>query len=310
MTPLEQALCSILTELMPLLSLQQKDQQQHPDWVVEYWSRDEYINLDAHSDIDEQLLLREGSIRCPTWAHVLYLDVVPDLRGPTCVFSQMGGWNGQTVSDAATTSVISVPALPGRLLKFPGAAMHAVPKPTSLWFMNENDQDEMLAKEEEEEEEDFDYDDDDDDRTERSVILFNVWQGDGPGGVQEDLIEKGILPDGIGLAADDSNDNYMAKEKERRVELWNEDYGAGCRDLKCKPRTEWQRVDIVDSSNKQNTKSEKTTIRVPLMGNKKRHLHANGRAHLTSPARLLNALEDKSTPHHFVLHQTGSGCSK
>ena len=32
--------------------------------IVEYWSRDEFLNMDTHSDIDERELLNEGTLRC------------------------------------------------------------------------------------------------------------------------------------------------------------------------------------------------------------------------------------------------------
>ncbi|KAL7459967.1 hypothetical protein ACHAWC_011801 [Mediolabrus comicus] len=43
--------------------------------MVEYWSRSNYINLDAHSDIDENTLKEEGVLRCPRHGHVLYLQI-------------------------------------------------------------------------------------------------------------------------------------------------------------------------------------------------------------------------------------------
>ena len=43
--------------------------------MVEYWSRSQYINLDAHADIDENTLKDEGVLRCPRHGHVLYLQI-------------------------------------------------------------------------------------------------------------------------------------------------------------------------------------------------------------------------------------------
>jgi hypothetical protein len=43
--------------------------------MVEYWSRGQYINLDAHADIDENTLKEEGVLRCPKHGHVLYLQI-------------------------------------------------------------------------------------------------------------------------------------------------------------------------------------------------------------------------------------------
>lgn len=51
--------------------------------MVEYWSRSQYINLDAHADIDENTLKDEGVLRCPRHGHVLYLQIV-NCDGVTC----------------------------------------------------------------------------------------------------------------------------------------------------------------------------------------------------------------------------------
>jgi hypothetical protein len=49
--------------------------------IVEYcWSRQEYLNLDAHSDIDEEELEDDGSLRYPEFAHVLYLQKYEDIQ--------------------------------------------------------------------------------------------------------------------------------------------------------------------------------------------------------------------------------------
>ncbi len=43
--------------------------------IVEYWSRRDYINMDAHADIDEDTLKDEGVLRCPRNSHVLYMQI-------------------------------------------------------------------------------------------------------------------------------------------------------------------------------------------------------------------------------------------
>jgi hypothetical protein len=291
LTPLEQALQSILEQLMPRDATDNNE-----PWIVEYWSREEYMNMDTHSDIDEQLLLNEGVIHCPDHGHVLYLHVDSSIRGPTCVFSKEGGWHPQSSADK-TTSLITVPAVPGRLLHFPGALMHAVPKPTSLWFLEEAQQAEILAAEN-----DMDWDDDDDDDEDdekRCVVLFNLWRGRGPGGKTEDVMEKGILPDGIGFA--DQDDNYIQQEKERRVMQWDEEYGVDCRDLWCNTRDLWNTTAIVDNCADEG--QSLTAIHVPLMGNKARRVHPQRQVCLSSPSRLESALQEMTTPRHFILRE-------
>ena len=117
--------------------------------------------MDAHRDVDEVALeeeqrrrrgrrgarasssaARAPALRCPRHAHVLYLGLGDEtsradglgggptaqprapgaaaeggepLRAPTCVWS--------------ASSLVVVPAVPGRLLRFNGAALHSVPRP-------------------------------------------------------------------------------------------------------------------------------------------------------------------------------------
>ncbi|KAL7538762.1 hypothetical protein ACHAXR_008780 [Thalassiosira sp. AJA248-18] len=63
LTPLETTIDQILTSLNDTSP------------IVEYWSRKQYINMDAHSDIDENTLKDEGVLRCPTKGHVLYMQI-------------------------------------------------------------------------------------------------------------------------------------------------------------------------------------------------------------------------------------------
>lgn len=100
-----------------------------PNEVVESWSRQEFLNMDTHSDIDERAFNEDGLLRFPEWGHVLYLNVDVNMRAPTCVFSQFGGWAKEGDSDLVTTTIVTVPAVQGRVLRFPGSAMHAVSRP-------------------------------------------------------------------------------------------------------------------------------------------------------------------------------------
>ena len=63
LTPIETCIDQILVEL----------DDSSP--IVEYWSRSNYINMDAHADIDEDLLKDEGILRCPSNGHVLYMQI-------------------------------------------------------------------------------------------------------------------------------------------------------------------------------------------------------------------------------------------
>ena len=328
LTPLEQALCSCIEQLYASNGERHAsaaNKHDTADWVVEYWSREEFMNMDAHSDIDERQLLDEGTLECPKYGHVLYLDVHPSIRGPTCVFSQMGGWHSSIANNNSndnisdnddeekeanipSTSLVTVPAVPGRVLRFPGSAMHAVPKPATLWFQSQEEQSETLAKDEEEDDDD---DDDDDSMIERSVILFNVWLHEGPRGVTVDYVSKGGMPDGIQLvvgddektleAVEDDGNSFAKREKAQRIAQWEDEYGVDCEDLWCEPRTDWQESAILSHEEKANSNSMLLTV--PLMGKQARRLYPAKHVKLSAPVDLQSALEDDSHPQHFLLHE-------
>lgn len=269
MTPLETALDSILREIG----------DNNP--IVEYWSRQEYLNLDAHADIDEEELEDDGVLRYPTWGHVLYLHMERDHPAPTAVFpSRLGGWSQDSAEDCIP--LVFVPAVAGRVLRFPGAALHAVPKPAARWLLTPHDQQQLDALEDENEggfdsnddnfmdksEDEWDEEDEgdeEDDWIERSVILFNTWSEEGPRGVARDTGTAGALPDGIALVEDDPNDREQKKREE-----WHEQFGVGMKDLWCAPRKEWTPVQLCQESSQEKTNGR---LCVPLMGNEERRLH-------------------------------------
>ena len=61
---------------------------------------------------------------------MLYLSVGKLVLGPTCVWEGGGGGGGHDDLGALTT----VPARAGRLLRFDGRLMHAVPQPVDVWL--------------------------------------------------------------------------------------------------------------------------------------------------------------------------------
>lgn len=102
LTPLEKAVDTILTALNDTSP------------IVEYWSRSCYINIDAHADIDEDTLKRDGILRCPKNAHVLYMQIANSgeevasgedrskRMGPTVVFPD------RQVAWGSTTAIPSI----------------------------------------------------------------------------------------------------------------------------------------------------------------------------------------------------------
>jgi hypothetical protein len=127
---------------------------------------------------------KSGGYRYPMNGHVLYLQVGTDVKGPTCVFPgrSSGGellqsncpianandkdqcsYDKNQMREADNVQMIVVPAVSGRLLRFNGADLHAVPRPHDLWMLP------YISGSSEFEPETV---------WGRSVILFNVWPGD------------------------------------------------------------------------------------------------------------------------------------
>lgn len=275
-TPLECCIDRILTAL--------GDHSQ----TVEYWSRDEYMNIDVHVDIDENRFL-EGeesrNIYCPSTSHVLYLDIEPELRGPTCIFpGAQKGWDKSLLPLEDQVELVTVPAVNGRLLRFPGAAMHAVPCPPNRWLMSEEEELHLRKHEDDECTEDEygdDYDDDieeideeddeDDYVVERSVLLFNTWPDDGP------------PPKGEHVSAFNDGVN----------EGWEEDYGSHAERIACNSRDTWrqQNVQAIDPTNTVSKGNSSGKIRVNLMGPRERRIHAKKTVQLGIEDSVIVALQ-------------------
>jgi hypothetical protein len=150
-SPLENALMEILNEL------------NDPSPYVEYWCRQEWRHIEAHADVDEnraRLLGRTAELRYPTHGHVLYLQVGTHVRGPTCLFDNCTS-GGNMASCLEDVRLITVPAVEGRLLRFPGHILHAVPRPTDLWTLPFVQGSPSFIPTH---------------MYERSVVLFNTWQ--------------------------------------------------------------------------------------------------------------------------------------
>jgi len=259
----------------------------------------------------------EGVIRCPLMGHVLYLQVKKGLTGPTCVFpSEQVGWNRNHTHEK---EMIMVPAVQGRILRFPGSAMHAVPKPPHRWFFSREEERKLRDEEscegdddhdqeylDEDDHDDDDYDDDDDyydddeeeeEEVERSVLLFNTWPDDEPGprGVNGD-IATGALPEGIELSQEDK-DAFLKSQLAQILLEWQEDYGKNGESIRCNPISQWKTVDIHHLGIEgESSSSSSGQLHVSLMGMEKRRLHPNKYVPLCGPEQLMKeALEKEST---------------
>ena len=130
---------------------------------VEYWFREEWINLDAHRDVDEFLARYDGKLRCPNNGHILYFDIGSEALGPTAFFLEESK-NSQV---ARINELVIVPAKAGRLTRFGGDMIHAVPRPTYAYLDPEDGgtNTEIWTRRRDQK----------DDRFRRSVLLFNTW---------------------------------------------------------------------------------------------------------------------------------------
>jgi len=207
---IERALDAILTELGDVAD---GNNQQH----VEYWSRQEFRHIEAHADVDEhlakdaddsiakgELSLNEATFRYPQNGHVLYLKIGTDVHGPTCIFPKTST-GGELVQQPEVNEknqcgnnvdLVVVPAVDGRLLRFPGDSLHAVPRPTDLWFLSFVRGSPVFKPEE---------------KWGRSVILFNTWRG------SEDP-PKDVLP------ADTTTAKYMDEIVVHKRAQWKDTF--------------------------------------------------------------------------------------
>jgi hypothetical protein len=87
--------------------------------AVEYWRRATWAHVAPHRDIDE-LVVRRGQFRYPINGHVLYTAVGGAVLGPTALL-----WE----DDDRHAHLTTVPAVQGRVVRFNGTFLHAVPRP-------------------------------------------------------------------------------------------------------------------------------------------------------------------------------------
>lgn len=182
---LERVLNDILHQLYP------NDGEE--SFYVEFWKRRRWEHILAHADMDEGWEREqrglgkddtEYDLKHPETGHVLYLDIGSEVHGPTVVWNVSdGGEFYKNTNINPVKEMIVVPAVTGRLLRFQGDLLHAVPRPATLyWTLREDDGRK-----------------DKDPRYQRSVLLFNTWRID-----QGMLVDYQLLN---GTDASSSSDN-------------------------------------------------------------------------------------------------------
>lgn len=283
LTPLEKAIDSVLTSIGDASN------------IVEYWSREQYINIDAHADIDEKgLLNHEEKIQCPIQGHILYLSIGKDLLGPTFIFpDKLEGWSTERETDNNNVEMIIIPALQGRLVHFDGRAMHAVPKPVDRWLLS--DVDEFVLREKENDaarrcDDSRQLGDFIDDDNHRHVLLFNTWDY-GPAYVDEDPVFS------ISRGRDSS-----------LISRWQRKYGKLSEKIICNQFGNWREAAIsditeIDYDNMHDT----VTMRVNLMGNKKRRCYPKPYSKLSgsSMETMRTAMTELEKPSRLLLNEKG-----
>jgi hypothetical protein len=292
LSPLEHVIDSVLTAFNDTTPL------------VEYWYRDEYMNMYAHVDIDEQRLEQYGQLAVPLHSHVLYLDVnnnnMPYNAGPTCIFpSQHVGWNVSTATQSQAVDLVICPCVPARILRFVGSAMHSVPYPPDRWMQTvEQELHQQKQEQEEDMEEDSesldDWDDDDDeengkdeDECVRSVLLFNTWSDeDGPGPL--------------------ASASHLQTTRPSTAQLtdWEEDYGVHAELIRCNPSSVWCKRPVEETT-KAISSAQSQQLRVGLMGEQNRRLYPDNFALLDGPSvhEMRAALYEESKVTKFRLNR-------
>ena len=110
---------------------------------IEYWWRRPAMSVPVHRDIDEEPSA-DGRQRCPMYGHVLYVSLEPGLRAPTCLWEELAHPPAPATSDRAggplgpLQSLVAVPAVEGRLLRFRGDLSHSVAAP-ALEYLHGDD---------------------------------------------------------------------------------------------------------------------------------------------------------------------------
>lgn len=290
---IEKALDAILTEME---GCNGGVMEARPKQFVEYWSRQEWRSIEAHADVDESLAKAQdtagaGTYRYPVHGHVLYLKVGSEVRGPTCVFPnrRTGGQLLRPVYENSAgiaktnrsneVELVTVPAVPGRVLRFEGSALHAVPRPADLWLLSFTEGGSLYDPE---------------DMWGRSVILFNTWNEEPP------------LDVPIGEQGHGSSSKIFGSVNEHNQ-----------LDKYCNPRSEWsaafelgaaRRADQeakvcegTEPSQKEQEKELSVSAKIWLLGNMRRRDHQMRNLRLHAPGNLRQALTEPAEVSRILL---------
>ena len=219
--------------------------------IVEYWWRDEWMNLEAHRDVDELLARKDQILRTPNNGHVLYISVGSEVAGPTVILHDADLTQN---SDGQFDKITLAPAVSGRLLRFDGNLMHAVPRPPLAYLDPEDGGSnlELWVRRKP-------VRDDDPEKTifRRSVLLFNTWD-DAPMDVQRE-------PQGPASSSYESASDTT---------------------LSCNTFAQWEpqyEYNSEASNDAENTNSQQIHLKIGLLGDVQRRERDSRYLHLMAP---------------------------
>jgi len=186
----------------------------------------------------------DRGFRHPVTGQVLFLKIGPEVQGPTVVFDVLKGsdlvapnraskTNGDNTTAATATTkttktitMASVPTLEGRLLRFRGDRLHAVPRPYDVYWTFDQSRNHIHTP-----------------QTQRSVLLFNLWK-------QHDDNDSLSMPLGKVL---DCGDGSFPRDRTTCFEKWNIESGSEnvpSSDVShhpmCRRKKDWERVSFVE----------------------------------------------------------------
>lgn len=233
---------------------------------AELWARSRWSNLGLHRDLDEPLVRREcGRQRSPFNAHVLYVAVARGQSAPTAVFREAGPPPpNRTVTGGAPhrlDGVLVVPAVRGRLLRFAGSRLHAVPAPRLQWLGSAECLETM--------------DPSDLTRYERRVVLFNTW-GDPTlhgaygraRGARRAATPTSVRGGRLGRRSFTTATRATARRGHTgsRTHLPDAEQTGSSR-IRCEPRAAWSPVTVQTASPEEHsTEGPRLPITLPMMG--------------------------------------------
>ena len=299
---------------------------------VEYWCRQEWRHIEAHADVDElqakqqdEQATTQGTIvatsklpfRYPDYGHVLYLQVGSDVRGPTCVFDcttggdladihkrQSGAAATHTIHDSVSAkdesmNLTIVPAVPGRLLRFPGHLLHAVPRPTDIWFRAFVQGTPAFEPTE---------------QYGRSVVLFNLWTGSPPYGMMDSnkAEEATCSEETTNAGSEATTEEATGATSATTTTTTTSAVEASASDIGINDKEEWQEQAVVDYETQGHAErtGSSSTLSLPfqkakiwLLGNERRRNHTMRTVKVRASKDLPDMLQEVTRPYRTVVGQ-------